>query len=53
VSGEQTRDEFATERRDTIVEALSWWEDADGRWGREKAAEVLAAHEAEWCGVDR
>lgn len=44
------RDEFSTERRETIIEALSWWEDSDGRWGHEKAREVLAAHESEWLG---
>ena len=45
------RDGLAVERRETIIEALSWWEDSDGRWGHEKARDVLAAHEAEWCGV--
>lgn len=45
------RDGIAGERRATIIEALAWWEDADGRWGYEKARDVLAAHEAEWCGV--
>lgn len=46
------RDEFSEERRAVIIEALSWWEDGDGRWGHERASDVLAAHEAEWCGVE-
>lgn len=46
------RDEFAAERREAIVEALSWHEDSEGRWGYEKAEEVLSAHESEWCGID-
>ncbi len=50
--GERIRDEFAAERREQIIEALSWWEDSDGRWGYEKAEDVLAAHESEWCGQD-
>lgn len=44
------RDEFSAERRDAIVEALSWWEDSEGRWGYEKAEDQLRAHEVEWCG---
>ena len=50
-AGERCRDEFAAERREKIIEALSWWEDEDGHWGHERASAVLAAHEAEWCGV--
>lgn len=45
------RDEFSAERRAQIIEALSWWEDDSGRWGHDKAANVLHAHEVEWCGV--
>lgn len=46
------RDEFAAERRVLIIEALSRWEDEDGRWGHEKAVDVLSAHELEWAGLD-
>jgi hypothetical protein len=45
------RDGIAVERRETIIEALAWWEDEDGRWGYEKARDVLVAHEVEWCGA--
>lgn len=44
------RDEAAAERREKIIEALSWLEDEDGRWGHERASDVLTAHEEEWCG---
>lgn len=44
------RDEFSRERREEIIEALSWVEGSEGRWGYDKARDVLHAHEVEWCG---
>jgi hypothetical protein len=41
------RDEAAHERREFLIEAVSWFEDSEGRIGYERARDMVDAHAAE------